>query len=58
MHGKRLTFAKPFVRKQYTSWYFLIVSVKSVEVLMELSEDCHCNLSVPIPNALTLEFYL
>ena len=28
------------------SWY----SAKSVEVPIELSDDCYCNLSVPIPN--------
>ena len=37
-----------------TPLYFLIDSVKSVEVLIELSEDCCCNLSVPIPNKQTL----
>ena len=31
-----------------TSWYFLVNSAKSVEVPIELSEDCYCNLSVPI----------
>ena len=37
-----------------TPRYFLIDSVKSVEVLIELSEDCYCNLSTPIPNEQTL----
>ena len=37
-----------------TSRYFLIDSAKSVEVPMDLSEDCYCNLSVPIPNEQTL----
>ena len=38
-----------------TSWYFLIVSAKSVEVPIELSEDCYGNLSVPISNGQTLD---
>ena len=33
---------------------FFIVSAKSIAVLIELSEDCYCNLSVPIPNEQTL----
>ena len=36
-----------------TSWHFLIDSVKIVEVSVELSEDCCCDLSVPIPNEQT-----
>ena len=28
-----------------------------MEVLIELSEDCYCNLSVPIPNEQTLVGY-
>ena len=39
MHGTRLTFGKPFVRKQYNVLIFLIVSAKRMEVLIELSED-------------------
>ena len=35
MHGKSLTFGKPFVRKQYNVLIFLIVSVKSIEVPIE-----------------------
>ena len=45
MHGTCLTFGKPFVRKQYKVLVFLIVSAESVEVPIELSEDCCCNLS-------------
>ena len=37
-----------------TPWYLLIVSVKSVEVPIELSDDCYCNVSVPILNGQTL----
>ena len=54
MYGMRLTFGKPLIRKQYTSWPFLIISAKSVKVPIKLSEDCYCNLSVPIPNEHTL----
>ena len=57
MHGTRLTFGKPFVRKQITCWYFSIVPAKSVEVSIKLSEDCYCNLSVPIPNEQTIGFH-
>ena len=55
MHGRHLTFGKLFVRKQYNILIFLIVSVKSVEVPIELSEDYCCSLSVPIPNGQTLD---
>ena len=55
MHGVRLTFGNLLSESNITSWYFLIVSVKSVEVPIELSEDCYCNLSVPIPNEQTLQ---
>ena len=54
IHGTCLTFGKPFVRKQLTSQYYSIVSAKSVELPIKLSEDCYCNLSVPIPNGQTL----
>ena len=49
MHGTGLTFGKPFVRKQYKVVVFLIVSAKSMEVQIELSEGCYCNQGVPIP---------
>ena len=56
MHGRHLTFGKLFVRKQYNILiFFLIISVKSLEVLIELSEDYNSNLSVPIPNGQTLD---
>ena len=48
MHCTRLTFGKSFVRKQYNVLVFVIVFAKSIEVPIELSEDCYC--SVPIPN--------
>ena len=48
MHGTHLTCGKPFVRKQYKVWVFLIVSAESVEVTIEFLEDCYCNASVPI----------
>ena len=51
MHGTRSTFGKPFVRKQYNGLVFLIAS--AMEVPIELSEDCYCDLSVPIPNGYT-----
>ena len=54
IHNAHLTFGKPFVRKQYNVLVFFIVSAKSVEVPIELSEDCYCNLSLPIPNEQTL----
>ena len=54
MQGMHLTFGKPFLRKQYNVLVFLTVSAKSVEVPTELSEDCYCNLSVPVPNEQTL----
>ena len=41
-------------RLQYNVVVSLIVSAKSVEVLIELSEDCYCYLSVPIPNRYTV----
>ena len=53
MHGRCLAFGKPFVRKPHDV-YFLLDSTKSVEVPIELSEDCYCNLSVPIQNEQTL----
>ena len=43
-------------RNNITSWYFLIDSAKTVEVPIELSEDCRCNLNVPIPNEQTLYY--
>ena len=49
MHGTRLTFGKPFVRKQCNVLVYFIVSVKSAEVLIELSQDCYCDLNVQIP---------
>ena len=55
MHGTCLTLGKPFVRKPYKALvYFWSISLKSVEVPIELSEDCYCSLSVPIPNEQTL----
>ena len=36
----------------------LIVSAKSVKVLIELFENFYCILSVPIPNGQSLDFYL
>ena len=54
MHGTHLKSGKPFVQKQYSVLVFLVVSVKSVELLVELSEDCYCDLSVPIPNGHTI----
>ena len=44
----------PTYCKQYDVLVFLIVNEKSVEVPIELSEDCYCDLSVPI--AVTLRF--
>ena len=41
MHGTRLTFGKPLSENNVTSRYFLIVSAKSVEVPIELSEDSY-----------------
>ena len=54
MHGTGVTFGKPFVRKQYNVLAFLILLAKNVEVLTELSDDCYCDLSVPIPNGYTV----
>ena len=54
IHGTHLTFGKTFLRKQYNVLVSLTVSVKGVEVATELSEDCYCNLSVPVPNEQTL----
>ena len=55
MHGTHLTYGNPLSGNNITSWYFFIVPAKSVDMLTELSEDCCCNLSVAIPNRLTLE---
>ena len=44
MHGTRLTVGKPFVRKQYNVLVCLIVSVRSMEVPVELSYDYYCDL--------------
>ena len=52
--GTCLAFGKSFVRKQYNISVFLIVCAKSVEVPIELSEDCYCDQSVPIPNGYTI----
>ena len=57
MYGTHLIIGKPFVRKQYNVLIFLTVSAKSMEVLIELSEDCCCNLSLPISNEQTLGNY-
>ena len=54
MHGTRLTFGKPFARKQYNVLVFLIVSAKSMEVPIELSENCYCDPSVPIRKGYTI----
>ena len=54
MHGTRLTFGNLLSENNITSWYFLTVSAKSMEVPTELSDDFYCNLSVPIPNKQTL----
>ena len=54
MDATRLTFGKPFVKKQYNVLVFLIVSARGVEVPVGLSEDCYFDLSVPIPNGCTL----
>ena len=54
MYGTCLKFEKPFVRHHIISRYCLIDSAKSVEVPIELSEDCYCNLGVLIPNEQTL----
>ena len=53
MPGTHLTFEKPFVKKQDNALVFLFVSAKSVKAPIELSDDCYCNLSVPIPNGQT-----
>ena len=53
MHGSGLTFGSPFVRKQYNVLVSLIISAKSLEVPIELSDYCCCDLSVPIPNGYT-----
>ena len=55
MHGTHLTFGKLLVRKRKNILVVLIVSAKSVEVPIELSDNHYCNLSLPIPNELTLE---
>ena len=54
MHGTRLTIGKPFIRKQYNALVFLVVSATIVEVPIEQSEDCYCDLSVPRPNGYTI----
>ena len=53
VHGTRLTFGKPFSENNITSWYFLIVAAKSVEIPIELSEDCYYKLGTPISNEQT-----
>ena len=55
MYATHLTFHiwKTFCQKKYNVLIFLIVSAKSMEVLIELSEDCYCNPSVQIPNEQT-----
>ena len=44
---------KTFCQETYNVLAFLIDSAKSVEVPIELSEDCYCNLNVPILGAWT-----
>ena len=44
MHGTGLNLENLLLENNITPWYFLIVSAKNVEVPIELSEDCHCNL--------------
>ena len=50
MHGTHLTFGK-----QYNVLVFFIVSTKSVEVPIGLSEYCYCDINVPIPNGYTID---
>ena len=57
VYGKRLTFGN-LLSGNNMRLGILIVSAKSVEVLIELFENFCCNLSVPIPNRQTLDFYL
>ena len=45
MHCTRLTFGKPFVRKQFNVLVFVISSTKNVEMLIELQEDCSARIS-------------
>ena len=46
MYGTCFTFGNLSSGKNITTRYFLIDSVKSEEVLIELSDDCYCNLCV------------
>ena len=39
-----LAIEKLFVRKQHNVLVFLIVSAKSMEVPIQLSEDCYCDI--------------
>ena len=50
MHGTCLTFERPFVKKLYCLGIFNCI----MEVPIESSEDCYCDLSVPIPNGYTI----
>ena len=44
------TLGKPSVRKRYIVLVLFDRFYKSLKVPIELSGDCYCNLSVPIPN--------
>ena len=60
MYGLPLSQSDQIIRSVFQSvynksLYFYIVSAKNVKVPIELSEDCYCNLSVPIPNEQTLD---
>ena len=54
MHGTCLIILENLLSGHNISWYLLIDCAKSMEVPIELSEDCYCNLSVPISNEQTL----
>ena len=45
---------KIFCQKTIWRLGILIVSAKSMEVPIELSQDCYCDLSVPLPNWYTI----
>ena len=54
MHGMRLIFGKPPVKKRYNVFVILVISAKGMEARIVLTEDCFCDLNVPIPNGYTI----
>ena len=50
MHGTRLTFGEPLVQKHYHVLVIFRFFFESMGVLIELSEESHFEVTVPILN--------